>query len=88
MTSHLPFSACGQCVKGLNHCQQLLFLLGMGQDHLSMAQQRRELEQLCNELSYKKQKILLTEEQEFCAPMEGISCTQHKTYVLLMGRDV
>lgn len=45
-------------------------------------------EQLCNELSYKKQKILLTEEQEFCAPMDGIFCTQHKTYVLLMGRDV
>ncbi|XP_048148379.1 fas-binding factor 1 [Corvus hawaiiensis] len=67
----------------LRHHQELLH-----QDRLSMAQQRRQLEQFCNELSHKNQKILLTEDQGFCAPMDGVSSTQCKTScVLLMGRD-
>lgn len=54
-----------------------------------MAQQRRQLERFCNELSHKNQKMLLTEDQGFCAPTDGVSGTQCKTScVLLMGRGV
>lgn len=54
-----------------------------------MVQQRGQLEQLCNELSHKNQKMLLTKDQDFCVAVDGISCTQSNiSCVLLMGRSV
>ena len=64
------------------------FLLGMGQERLSMAHQRRQLEQLREELP-NNPVTLLTADQDLSAPTKGLSSVLCKaSCMLLMGRDM
>ncbi|NXK09320.1 FBF1 factor, partial [Herpetotheres cachinnans] len=74
----LPFLLGLGCrAKGLNLCHQLLslsLLPGTGQERLSMARQRRQLEQLREELP-NNSVMLLSTNQDLSAPTKGLSST-------------
>lgn len=69
----LPFSDWGCHPQGLNLATDLSpFLLGLGQERLSMAHQRRQLEQLREELP-SNPTLLLPTDQELGPPTKGLS---------------
>lgn len=63
-------------------------ILGTGQERLSMAHQRRQLEQLCEELR-RNPVMPQSVGEDLSAPMSGSSGTLRKaSCMLLMGRDM
>ncbi|KFP65608.1 Fas-binding factor 1, partial [Cariama cristata] len=71
-TPLIPFSGWRCCPEGLNLCQQSL--PGTGQERLSVAYQKRQLEQLCEELP-KNRVMPLSTDQDLGAPTKGLSST-------------
>ena len=59
------------------------FLLGMGHEMLSMAQQRRQLEQLHKKLP-NNPTLLLTTDQDLSASTKGLSNTLSKAFCTLL----